>query len=89
MAIAAWLTGIEVAGRMAHQLRALAVLPEDPRLVPSPHTGTHNVCNFSPRGPDALSGLLGNYVYVVYVVYIDIHTGKTPIYIKQNECFLS
>ena len=46
---------------MAQQLRALAVLPEDPGSVPSTHIQWFTTTdNSSSKGSDALSGLHGH-----------------------------
>jgi hypothetical protein len=40
---------------MAQQLRALAILPENPGLLPSTHMAAHTCSNCSSRGPNALT----------------------------------
>ena len=56
---------------MAHQLRALAALPEDPGSAPSTYMAAHN-CYSSSRGYGTLTQTY-------------IHAGKTPMHIKVNK----
>lgn len=70
---------------MAQRLRECTVLPEDSSLIPSNHMEAHN--HFLTPVPEDLlpsSGLHGDRHEIPKWWCLDIHTGKTHIYIKKN-----
>lgn len=70
---------VDGAGEMALQLRALAVLAEDPDLVPSTHVTAHNHLSFQFQ--EELMSFLAPWVPRICYTYIhaDTHTHRRKI----------
>lgn len=62
---------------MAQWLRALAILPEQPELIPSTYMAAEN-CNSSSRGPDTLLAFMD-------MRYTGTHAGKTLLQIRKQN----
>lgn len=72
-----------LAWERSQQLRALAALAQDLHPIPSAYMAAHNALQFQSQGIQCpLSGL---HRLQACMWYADIHAGKTPISIKDNE----
>lgn len=65
---------------MAQGLRALDALLQDPDLIPRSHSSTQPSISLVSENPMLWSYLLG---HEAYLWYLDTHSGKTPIHLKQ------
>lgn len=52
---------------MSYWFKALAVLGEDPGLIPNTHMTAHSICYSSPRGSDAFSW--SSWALGIYIMY--------------------
>lgn len=79
---------VDGAGEMALQLRALAVLAEDPDLVPSNHVTAHKTSLISvTRGADVISGSLGssNVLHIHTCRHSNTHRRKIATSLKDSK----
>lgn len=64
---------------MAHELRALACLPEDLVSISSAHMVAHKLCNINSRGP--------NIFLLAFVGVVHKHTCRQSTHKTSNKKF--
>lgn len=65
-----------IAGKIGEQLKALAALVEDQRVVPT------TICNYSPADPKPSSGILRHWAHTWYTQFTGIHTQQIKTNVK-------